>query len=103
MNMECIHCFNQHPKYHAETDTYCCDLCHHFWLGPRARAAWRASLEAIVSFWGLSLPVAHWAEISGIDAGVLACRLEKGWSVERALTERSWCEDDDNDLDDGGG
>lgn len=39
------------------------------------------------AFNGESLTLPEWEERTGIDKGVLFCRLKSGWSIERALTE----------------
>ena len=41
----------------------------------------------IVSFGGKSLTVAQWARDVGCSWSVIFCRLERGWTVERALTQ----------------
>ena len=41
-----------------------------------------------VSYNGQTLTIAEWSEITGIKQNTLTYRLRRGWSVERALTEK---------------
>lgn len=40
-----------------------------------------------ITFQGVRLTIAQWAEKLGVDRRVLWKRIDKGWSTERALTE----------------
>jgi hypothetical protein len=42
----------------------------------------------MLTFDGKSLSVSEWAELRGMSVYTLFARLQRGWSIERALTER---------------
>jgi hypothetical protein len=44
-------------------------------------------INRVVAFEGESRCITEWSEITGIEKTVLASRLNRGWSVEQALTE----------------
>jgi hypothetical protein len=45
------------------------------------------SRNRILEFSGIKMPLCDWAERIGLTQGTLKLRLDRGWSVERALTE----------------
>lgn len=56
------------------------------WADRKAQARNRRS-NRVVEWRGESLPVAAWAERTGLSSGVIISRLNRGWDVERVLGE----------------
>ena len=47
----------------------------------------RGRKPALYEHYGRRLPLRDWAVELGVTSDVLLCRLKRGWSVERTLTE----------------
>jgi hypothetical protein len=64
---------------------YCPDNCR--WI-PAAEQMKNTSASRYLSFNGETLILADWARRVGLTAETISRRIKRGWSVERALTEK---------------
>jgi hypothetical protein len=55
------------------------------WATPREQT-WNFSRNRLLTFNGESLPIAQWAHRLGFKRSAIGARLQRGWSVERALS-----------------
>lgn len=65
---------------------YCKENCR--WLLPKENSRNKTN-QSMLTFDGKTLCLAEWADVTGINSGTILSRLDKGWSVERALTEKT--------------